>query len=143
MHDVLVNYLEVNFPEIADQLAHARGRDPGPSQHAAAAERLRGLIRRLRREAGQSPRAEQHTPRTTASELIAGVNGELSVEERHVLDHFFDLFASSMERTEAAAIRESTPESKTTEPPPPLEEAAQLEEAAVVAVAEPLTAPLA
>ena len=125
MHDVLVNYLEVNFPEIADQLAHARGRDPGPSQHAAAAERLRELIRRLRREAGQSPRAELHTPRSTASELIAGVNGELSADERRVLDHFFDLFASSMERTEAAAIQETVPREEPEPVTPVMEEAAE------------------
>lgn len=125
MHDVLVNYLEVNFPEIADQLAHARGRDPGPSQHAAAAERLRELIRRLRREAGQSPRAELHTPRSTASELIAGVNGELSADERRVLDHFFDLFASSMERTEAAAIQETVPREEPEPVAPAMEEAAE------------------
>src|SRR5438270_3631575 len=109
MHDVLVNYLEVNFPEIADQLAHARDREPGPAQRAAAAERLRELIRRLRRDASQAPAAGQHTPRATAGDLIAGVNGELSPDERRVLDHFFDLFASSMERTEAAAILETTP----------------------------------
>ena len=122
MHDVLVNYLEVNFPEIADQLAHARDREPGPSQRAAAAERLRELIRRLRREASQSPPAGQHTPRAIAGDLIAGVNGELSPDERRVLDHFFDLFASSMERTEAAAILETTPELLSqgpSEPAPP------------------------
>src|SRR6266478_3644483 len=51
MHDVLVHYLEVNFPEIADQLAHARGREPSSEERATAAERLRELIRRLRREA--------------------------------------------------------------------------------------------
>jgi signal transduction histidine kinase len=136
MHDVLVNYLEVNFPEIAEQLAHARDREPNPAQRAAAAERLRELIRRLRREASQS-RVDQHTPRATASELIAGVNGELSSDERHVLDHFFDLFASSMERTEAAAVREATPELLTPGPAEP----AQPDDAPEVpgAVVEPAT----
>ena len=43
MHDVLVHYLEVNFPEIAEQLAHARTREPGNEERAAAAERLREL----------------------------------------------------------------------------------------------------
>src|SRR5439155_872244 len=58
MHDVLVHYLEVNFPEIAEQLAHARARDPSDEERAAAAERLRELIRRLRRGAeGASPEA--------------------------------------------------------------------------------------
>ena len=100
MHDVLVHYLEVNFPEIADQLAHARGRDPSNEERAAAAERLRELIRRLRREAVE-PAEQWHEPRASASELIAGVNGELSPDERQVLDHFFELFARSMERTRA------------------------------------------
>jgi len=102
MHDVLVHYLEVNFPEIADQLAHARGREPSNEERAAAAERLRELIRRLRRE-GVEPAAQWHEPRASASELIAGVNGELSPDERKVLDHFFELFARSMERTQAAS----------------------------------------
>jgi signal transduction histidine kinase len=101
MHDVLVHYLEVNFPEIADQLAHAQGREPSTEERAAAAERLRELIRRLRREAVE-PAGEWHEPRASASELIAGVNGELSPDERRVLDHFFELFARSMERTQAA-----------------------------------------
>ncbi|HEX9095907.1 MAG TPA: sensor histidine kinase [Candidatus Dormibacteraeota bacterium] len=101
MHDVLVHYLEVNFPEIADQLAHARGREPSHEERAAAAERLRELIRRLRREAVE-PTGQSHEPRASASELIAGVNGELSPDERKVLDHFFELFARSMERTQAA-----------------------------------------
>ena len=101
MHDVLVHYLEVNFPEIADQLAHARGREPSSEERSAAAERLRELIRRLRREAIE-PAGQWHEPRASASELIAGVNGELSPDERKVLDHFFELFARSMERTQAA-----------------------------------------
>ncbi len=103
MHDVLVHYLEVNFAEIAEQLARAGGRDPGPKERSDAAERLRGLIRRLRREA-EASRAKNHAPRVTATEMIAGVNGELRPEERRVLDHFFDLFARSMERTQAASF---------------------------------------
>jgi signal transduction histidine kinase len=102
MHDVLVHYLEVNFPEIAEQLAHVRGREPSGEERAAAAERLRELIRRLRRGAGESG-AVQHEPRASAAELIAGVNGELSPDERAVLDHFFELFARSMARTQQAA----------------------------------------
>jgi signal transduction histidine kinase len=114
MHDVLVHYLEVNFPEIADQLAHARGREPSNEERAAAAERLRELIRRLRREAVE-PAEQWHEPRASASELIAGVNGELSPDERKVLDHFFELFARSMERTRAATPpTETAPESEAT-----------------------------
>ena len=105
MHDVLVHYLEVNFPEIAEQLAQARSREPGREDRAAAAERLRELIRRLRREAELAP-SSGHAPRVATSEMIAGVNGELSPEERRVLDRFFDLFAQSMERTQAATMRE-------------------------------------
>src|SRR5437870_13402034 len=108
MHDVLVHYLEVNFPEIAEQLAHARGREPSNEQRAAAAERLRELIRRLRRGA-EGAGAPPHAPRVTAAEMIAGVNGELSADERAVLDHFFDLFARSMQRTQAAIALEPAP----------------------------------
>jgi len=107
MHDVLVHYLEVNFPEIAEQLAHARAREPSDEERAAAAERLRELIRRLRRGAAESGTA-WHEPRASAAEMIAGVNGELSPDERAVLDHFFELFARSMERTQAAKRPEPT-----------------------------------
>jgi signal transduction histidine kinase len=107
MHDVLVHYLEVNFPEIAEQLAHARAREPSNEERAAAAERLRELIRRLRRGAAESG-AAWHEPRASAAEMIAGVNGELSPDERAVLDHFFELFARSMERTQAAKRPEPT-----------------------------------
>jgi len=112
MHQVLVHYLEVNFAEIAEQLARASSLDPGPKERSEAAERLRELIRRLRREAETSG-SKNHVPRVTASEMIAGVNGELRPEERRVLDHFFDLFARSMQRTQAAAY----PEPAVTEPP--------------------------
>ncbi len=101
MHDVLVHYLEVNFPEIAEQLAHARALQPSSEDRAAAAERLRELIRRLRRGAAESGQA-WHEPRASAAEMIAGVDGELSPDERAVLDRFFELFARSMERTQAA-----------------------------------------
>src|SRR5260370_20579134 len=107
MHDVLVHYLEVNFPEIAEQLAHVRAREPSDEERAAAAERLRELIRRLRRGAAESGTA-WHEPRASAAEMIAGVNGELSPDERAVLDHFFELFARSMERTQAAKRPEPT-----------------------------------
>ena len=107
MHDVLVHYLEVNFPEIAEQLAHARARDPSNEERAAAAERLRELIRRLRRGTAESG-AAWHEPRASAAEMIAGVNGELSPDERAVLDRFFELFARSMERTQAANRPEPT-----------------------------------
>ncbi|TMD22506.1 MAG: hypothetical protein E6I99_09775 [Chloroflexi bacterium] len=127
MHDVLVHYLEVNFPEIAEQLAHARGREPSNEQRAAAAERLRELIRRLRRGA-EGAGAPPHAPRVTAAEMIAGVNGELSADERAVLDHFFDLFARSMQRTQAAMAPEPAPSAPPAAAPPP-------------AVAEPVLEP--
>src|SRR5256886_4298741 len=122
MHDVLVHYLEVNFPEIAEQLAHARTGEPGNEERAAAAERLRELIRRLRRGAVESG-AAWHEPRASAAEMIAGVDGELSPDERAVLDHFFELFARSMERTQAAkpaepALAEAPPEPALAEAPP-------------------------
>src|SRR2546430_13096803 len=101
MHDVLVHYLEVNFPEIAEQLAHARTREPGNEERAAAAERLRELIRRLRRGAVESG-AARHEPRASAAGVIAGVDGELRPDDPAVLDHFFEPFARSMERTHGA-----------------------------------------
>src|SRR5436309_9594388 len=123
MHDVLVHYLEVNFPEIAEQLAHARARDPSDEERAAAAERLRELIRRLRRGA-EGARPEPHAPRATAAEMIAGVNGELSADERAVLDRFFELFARSMQRTQAAVEPEPPVlEAVTAAPPPPIPQA--------------------
>jgi signal transduction histidine kinase len=147
MHDVLVHYLEVNFPEIAEQLAHARAREPSNEERAAAAERLRELIRRLRRGAAESGTA-WHEPRASAAEMIAGVDGELSPDERAVLDRFFELFARSMERTQAAtrpepAIAEPVAEPPVTQPsaaevPAPVEEqAAQLPTAVETVVAAP------
>jgi signal transduction histidine kinase len=136
MHDVLVHYLEVNFPEIADQLAHVQGREPSNEERAAAAERLRELIRRLRREAVE-PAGQWHEPRASASELIAGVNGELSPDERKVLDHFFELFARSMERTQGATPPQA---SVVTEPVPAVVEPPEAEMSPSVAeppVAEP------
>jgi signal transduction histidine kinase len=147
MHDVLVHYLEVNFPEIAEQLAHARAREPSNEERAAAAERLRELIRRLRRGAAESGTA-WHEPRASAAEMIAGVDGELSPDERAVLDRFFELFARSMERTQAAtrpepAIAEPVAEPPVTQPPaaevpaPVEEQAAQLPTAVETVVAAP------
>src|SRR3989441_1593363 len=101
MHDVLVHYLEVNFPEIAEQLGRVRGRDPSSGERAGGPGRLGELIRRLRRGAVETG-ATWHETRASAAEMIAGVNGELSPDERAVLDHFFELFARSMERTQAA-----------------------------------------
>jgi len=140
MHDVLVHYLEVNFAEIAEQLARASSLDPGPKERSEAAERLRELIRRLRREA-EASRAKNHAPRVTASEMIAGVNGELRPEERRVLDHFFDLFARSMQRTQAATLPEpagAAVAAAEASPPSPEEGLPDLP-AATVAVAEPAT----
>ena len=134
MHDVLVHYLEVNFPEIADQLAHARGQEPSNEERAAAAERLRELIRRLRREAVE-PDVQSHEPRASASELIAGVDGELSPDERKVLDHFFELFARSMERTQAATPPPAPVAAPAGAPAPVTEPAVGTE--AATAVAEP------
>jgi signal transduction histidine kinase len=150
MHDVLVHYLEVNFAEIAEQLARASSLDPGPKERSEAAERLRQLIRRLGREAA-STRSENHAPRVSASEMIAGVDGELRPEERRVLDHFFDLFARSMERTQAASIPEPAvadalvAEAAVAETPapsgPPAEVLAQPVEPAPVAGDEPAVEP--
>jgi signal transduction histidine kinase len=101
MHDVLLHYLEVNFAEIAEQLAQARDPEPGRSERAAAAERLRKLIRRLRRDVEESG-GPRHQPIIPPAELLASLDGELSPSDRDVLDRFFELFARSMERTQAA-----------------------------------------
>ena len=102
MHDVLLHYLEVNFAEIAEQLAHAQAGPPGGEQRAAAAERLRGLIRRLRAGSIQLPEA-QHPPEQAAAELSAALDGELTQPEHQALEHFFQLFTRSMQRTQPAA----------------------------------------
>src|SRR5207302_1934701 len=136
MHDVLVHYLEVNFPEIAEQLAHTHGREPTNEERAAAAERLRELIRRLRRGA-EAAGAPPHAPRASAAEMIAGVNGELSADERAVLDHFFELFARSMQRTQAAIA--ASPEAAAAATQPPAEAASATPPAPVDPVAEPAT----
>lgn len=138
MHDVLVHYLEVNFAEIAEQLARASSLDPGPKERSEAAERLRELIRRLGREAEVS-RAKNHAPRVTASEMIAGVNGELRPEERRVLDHFFDLFARSMQRTQAASFPEPA-DAEAAAGQASTEQPAPEPAASAVAVAEPVQA---
>ena len=136
MHDVLVHYLEVNFPEIAEQLAHTHSREPTNEERAAAAERLRELIRRLRRGA-EAAGAPPHAPRASAAEMIAGVNGELSADERAVLDHFFELFARSMQRTQAAIA--ASPEAAAAAAQPPPEAASAAPPAPVAPVAEPAT----
>src|SRR5437868_15549081 len=100
MHDVLVHYLEVNFPEIAEQLAHTHGREPTNEERAAAAERLRELIRRLRRGA-EAAGAPPHAPRASAAEMRAGVNGEPRADARAVLDHLFEPLAPPLQRTHA------------------------------------------
>lgn len=102
MHDVLLHYLEVNFAEIAEQLAHAQPGDQTGDQRAAAAERLRRLIRRLRAGAIQVPELE-HAPEQAKAELTAALNGELSPAEHQVLERFFELFARSMQRTQPQA----------------------------------------
>src|SRR4030081_2179325 len=142
MHDVLVHYLEVNFPEIAEQLAHARAREPGNEERAAAAERLRELIRRLRRGAVESGPAG-HEPRASAAEMIAGVDGELSPDERAVLDHFFELFARSMERTQAAKRPEPTAAQAATEVATPAAQPTPSEAPSAPAVAAAPPAPQA
>jgi signal transduction histidine kinase len=115
MHDVLLHYLEVNFAEIAEQLAHAQPGDQAGDQRAAAAERLRRLIRRLRAGAIQVPEVE-HAPEQAKAELTAALNGELSPAEHQVLERFFELFARSMQRTQPQAPA-AAPKPPVTSPP--------------------------
>ncbi|MEO6797823.1 MAG: GAF domain-containing sensor histidine kinase [Candidatus Dormibacter sp.] len=122
MHDVLLHYLEVNFAEIAEQLAHAQASDPAPDQRAAAAERLRRLIRRLRAGGLQLPEAV-HSPEKAAIELTTALDGELTQPEHEVLEHFFDLFARSMQRTQSLAaeapLAPAAPPAEPVRPTPP------------------------
>ncbi|TMG36109.1 MAG: sensor histidine kinase [Chloroflexi bacterium] len=112
MHDVLIHYLEVNFADIADQLAHATAAAPTREQEAAAAERLRQVIRHLRGAARQpaSVRAgvtegngSEHEAVQAVNDMLAAIDGSIDLRERGVFEHFFDLFAGSMQRTRPEA----------------------------------------
>src|SRR5947209_16165531 len=107
MHDVLIHYLEVNFDEIAQQLAHADGAKDG--QRAASTERLRQVIRELYRAARRQPgggwtHAPGKTPEParTLTEMMGAAGVELDPAEREVLSRYFELFLRSMERTQPA-----------------------------------------
>jgi signal transduction histidine kinase len=154
MHDVLVHYLEVNFAEIAEQLAHAQPSAPAADQRAVAAERLRRLIRQLRVGTVRLDEAE-HLPAQAATDLIGALNGELTAGEHQVLERFFDLFARSMERTrppvpvEAMAPGVEGPEARPpeaaeapAEPEPGVTPLAPTAEAPVPPVAEPERPPV-
>ena len=108
MHDVLIHYLEVNFEEIAEQLAQAQGAPNG--QQAPTTERLRQIIRELQRASRRQSAAgwahapgETPDPSRTMSEMTTAAGVELDPAEREVLGRYFDLFFRSMERTQPAA----------------------------------------
>ncbi len=127
MHDVLIHYLEVNFADIAEQLAQARsGPEPTAEQRAASAERLRGLLRQLRRARpafGRSPQGEEgHQPWGTTAELVAATGVDVEDPDRPVLDRFFALFGQSMARTRAAGRPTSVPQILPADEPPPAED---------------------
>ena len=138
MHDVLLHYLEVNFAEIAEQLAHAQASEPAPDQRAAAAERLRRLIRRLRAGSVQFPEPV-HSPEQAAIELTAALDGEATQPEHKVLERFFELFARSMLRTQQLAAPEPQAPESSAEPaaPPVAEEPSAIEPDLAVSEAEP------
>lgn len=107
MHDVLIHYLEVNFEEIAEQLAQARGATNG--QHAGSTERLRQVIRELQRAARRQPATGwTHVPGGgaepvgTMTEMMGAAGVDLDAVEREVLGRYFELFFQSMERTKPA-----------------------------------------
>ncbi|HYM51310.1 MAG TPA: GAF domain-containing sensor histidine kinase [Candidatus Limnocylindrales bacterium] len=112
MQDVLLHYLEVNFADIADQLAQARaGAQPGEADRAAAADRLRGLLRSLRQNGGATATGHGSIGTMlpawrTVDDMVAFTRVEIEPAERAVLDHFFTLFGRSMDRTTAQAIGE-------------------------------------
>jgi signal transduction histidine kinase len=129
MQDVLLHYLEVNFADIADQLALARGGErPGGEQRAGAADWLRGLIRQLRTngrpDAGSAASSGAPTPAwRTVDEMVASTPVRVDAVERQVLDHFFTLFGRSMDRTQA---RPATQEPGVAPAPDPRAEAAPI-----------------
>jgi signal transduction histidine kinase len=105
MHDVLIHYLEVNFDEIAEQLAHAAGATNG--QRAPSTERLRQVIRELHRAARRQPGGgwahapgKAPEPARTLTEMMDAAGVELDPAEREVLSRYFELFVRSMERTQ-------------------------------------------
>ena len=104
MHDVLIHYLEVNFDEIAEQLAQAAGATDG--QRAPSTERLRQVIRELHRAARRQPGGgwahapgKAPEPARTMTEMLGAAGVELDPIEREVLSRYFELFVRSMERT--------------------------------------------
>lgn len=122
MHDVLIHYLEVNFDEIAEQLAHAAGAIDG--QRAASTERLRQVIRELYRAARRQPGGGwSHTPgkapepARTLTEMMGAAGVELDPAEREVLSRYFELFVRSMERTQPATTAPSAEAPRATAPP--------------------------
>jgi signal transduction histidine kinase len=105
MHDVLIHYLEVNFDEIAEQLAHAAGATNG--QRAPSTERLRQVIRDLHRAARRQPGGgwahapgKAPEPARTLTEMMDAAGVELDPAERDVLSRYFELYVRSMERTQ-------------------------------------------
>jgi signal transduction histidine kinase len=99
---VLVNYLEVNFAEIAEQLAAVRapGSENDAHPRAASAERLRQVIRRLRQA------TQKRSVETAALENLLEETGvDLSEEERRVFEHFFERFERSIELTRKSGGR--------------------------------------
>jgi signal transduction histidine kinase len=112
MNDVLIHYLEVNFAEIAEQFAHARSANPTSEERSAAAERLRGIIRRLRSKSRQPTPAGRVAAREelgSVEDVIAAMDGDIDDLERSVLERFLELFKRSMARTHPRAA-EAAPE---------------------------------
>lgn len=135
MHDVLIHYLEVNFKEIAEQLAQARGAQDGQQ---ASTERLRQVIRELQRAARRQPATgwthvpgEAAEPSRTMTEMMATAGVDLDPVEREVLGRYFDLFFQSMERTKpgsappAPAAREPQVPTPSVSPIPAVESQAE------------------
>lgn len=127
MHDVLIHYLEVNFEEIAEQLAQAR--DATNGQRAPSTERLRQVIRELQRAARRQPATgwahvpgEGNEPSRTMTEMMTAAGVELDPVEDAVLGRYFDLFFRSMERTQPATAVVQPPVEAPAAPAPPLPE---------------------
>jgi signal transduction histidine kinase len=133
MHDVLIHYLEVNFDEIAEQLAHVAGATNG--QRAPSTERLRQVIRDLHRAARRQPGGgwahapgKVPEPARTLTEMMDAAGVDLDPAEREVLSRYFELFVRSMERTQLAPLPASsaTPAEAATAPTLPAKEPATI-----------------
>jgi signal transduction histidine kinase len=112
MFDVLSHYLEVNFEDVADQLAQAIAQQPSrevaEDPRVVASAHLRQLIRQLRLR-GERERVQVAAPAAAGHPLVDSLAGEdlwlqlpeLSDLEHEVLRRYLSLFLASLRRSTA------------------------------------------